>query len=146
MATSSKIPLGHASNYHQRGIIDTKQEARSHAVRTEYLSSHRTRVRNFDATMTDITRPMPTSQRFFSKLIHLKGLEAASDILGSTLARPNALLSGAFFSFALTLGAYFLAKNLGYSLSGFESIGAFTFGWLLGLTYDFLKLMVTGRS
>lgn len=88
---------------------------------------------------------MPGPQRLFSKFIHARAVALVSDAIGNTLARPNALLFGAIFSFSATLIAYLFAKNLGYSLSGFESIGAFIFGWVLGLAYDFLKLMVTGK-
>jgi hypothetical protein len=88
---------------------------------------------------------MSLPERLFSRFVHAPIVASLSDILGSTIARPNALLFGAIFSFALTLVVYLLAKNLGYTLSGFESIGAFVFGWLVGLVYDFLKLMIVGK-
>lgn len=109
------------------------------------LTPHRKAPKSFEATMAEITRPMPTHKRLFSKFIHLKAVSTLSDTLGFTLARPDALLSGGIFSFMLTLAIYVLAKNLGYTLSGFESIAAFLLGWTLGVVYDFLKLMITGK-
>lgn len=104
------------------------------------------REASFNATMKEVQAHMTPSARTFSKVIHNKAVEKVSDITASTVARPNAILSGAIFAFALTLGVYLVAKNLGYPLSGFETIGAFLLGWVLGLVYDFLKVMITGRK
>ena len=101
---------------------------------------------SYNATMDEVRTQMSPSSRAFSKLIHNKVVDGISSAVGATIARPNAILSGAVFAFLLTLGVYLLAKNLGYPLSGFETIGAFVLGWLLGILYDFLKVMVTGRK
>jgi hypothetical protein len=101
---------------------------------------------SFNATMEDIHAHMSPSSRAFSKVIHNKAVEKISDVGATTIARPNAILSGAIFAFVLTLAVYLVAKNLGYPLSGFETIGAFIIGWALGIVYDFLKVMVTGRK
>jgi hypothetical protein len=104
------------------------------------------REASFKATMKEVQTQMSAPSRTFSKIIHNKAVEKISETAGSTVARPNAILSGAIFAFALTLAVYLVAKNLGYRLSGFESIGAFILGWALGLVYDFLKVMITGRK
>lgn len=100
----------------------------------------------FDHTMKHIQEELPASSRIFSKFIHLKPVEKTSDVVGGTIARPNALLAGAICAFVLTLGAYLFAKTMGYTLSGFETIGAFILGWVLGLLYDYLRVMITGRK
>lgn len=104
------------------------------------------REASFTATMEEVRTHMSAPSRNFSKVIHNKTVEKVSDITGSTIARPNAILSGAILAFALTLTVYLVAKNMGYPLSGFETIGAFVAGWVLGIIYDFLKVMVTGRK
>lgn len=104
------------------------------------------REASFKMTMSEVQREMSAPSRTFSKVIHNKTVEKISDITGNTIARPNAILSGAIFAFILTLGVYIVAKNLGYPLSGFETIGSFILGWILGICYDFLKVMVTGRK
>lgn len=101
---------------------------------------------SYKATMSEIQTHMSTPSRTFSKVIHNKTVEKVSDVAGSTVARPNAILAGAVFAFILTLVVYLVAKNLGYPLSGFETIGAFAVGWVLGLIYDFLRVMVTGNK
>lgn len=101
---------------------------------------------SFTATMQEVRTHMSPASRTFSKVIHNKTVEQISEVAGNTIARPNAILSGAILAFVLTLGVYLIAKNLGYPLSGFETIAAFALGWLLGITYDFLKVMITGRK
>lgn len=101
---------------------------------------------SFTQTMEEVQSQMSAPSKTFSKVIHNKTVEKVSDVAGNTIARPNALLSGAIVAFALTLGVYLLAKNLGYPLSGFETVGAFILGWILGIAYDFLKIMITGRQ
>jgi hypothetical protein len=101
---------------------------------------------SFNATMDEVYTQMSAPSRAFSKIIHNKTIEKVSDTAASTVARPNAILSGAVFAFVLTLGVYLVAKNLGYPLSGFETIGAFALGWVVGIIYDFLKVMITGRK
>jgi vacuolar-type H+-ATPase subunit E/Vma4 len=104
------------------------------------------REASFNTTMQEVRTHMSSPSRTFSKVIHNKAIEKVSDVAGNTVARPNAILSGAILAFALTLTVYLVAKNMGYPLSGFETIGAFAIGWVLGTVYDFLKVMVTGRK
>jgi hypothetical protein len=101
---------------------------------------------SFDTTMQEVRTHMSPASQAFSKVIHNKAVEKVSDAASSTVARPNAILAGSVFAFILTLAVYLIAKNLGYTLSGFETIGAFIAGWALGIAYDFLKVMITGRS
>lgn len=101
---------------------------------------------SFNITMKEVRSEMSAPSRLFSKVIHNKVVEKTSEVVGNTAARPNAILSGAIFAFILTFGIYIVAKNLGYPLSGFETIGAFALGWVVGLIFDFIKTMVTGRK
>jgi hypothetical protein len=107
--------------------------------------SRQEREASFKSTMNEVQNQMSGPSRIFSRVIHNKAIEKASDITADTIARPNAMLSGSIFAFILTLGVYITARNMGYPLSGFESIGAFVLGWTIGIIYDFLKVMVTGR-
>lgn len=125
--------------------VEQERQA-SPAERRNGPISRAERDTSFNATMEEVRTHMTPASRTFSKVIHNKTVEKLSDVAGNTIARPNAILSGAVFAFVLTLGVYLVAKNLGYPLSGFETIGAFAAGWVLGLTYDFLKIMVTGRK
>lgn len=96
-------------------------------------------------TMKQIRSEMSPGARAFSKVIHAPAVERASDTVGGSIARPNALLAGSMSAFLLVTAVYLLARHYGYALSGFETIAAFVFGWLLGLIYDYVRIMVTGR-
>ncbi len=97
-------------------------------------------------TMKSIQHEMTGPQRIFSKVIHNRTVEAVSDVVGSTVARPNAILSGAVCAFLVVLGLYSLAKYMGFALYGGETIAAFVIGWLLGLLFDLLRTMFGGRG
>ena len=96
--------------------------------------------------MKQIQSEMPATQRAFSKAIHTPVVEKTSEFIGSTVARPNAILSGAIVAFFLVLAVYLLAKNLGYPLSGFETIAAFIIGWVIGIIYDYARVLITGKK
>ena len=94
----------------------------------------------------DVTRTqMSASARAFSKVIHNPVVEKTSEVIGSTVARPNAILTGSVSALILVLGVYTIAHFFGYPLSGFETIGAFILGWLIGIIYDFFYAMITGK-
>lgn len=101
---------------------------------------------SFNSTMREVQGQMSGPSRAFSKVIHNKTVEKVSEAAAATIARPNAILSGALLAFILTLAVYIVARNMGYVLSGFETIGAFVVGWIIGVGYDFVKVMVTGRK
>lgn len=124
----------------------TVERAESPAERRRGPMSRSQRDMAFNASMKEIQTHMSASGRAFSKVIHNKAVEKTSETVGATFARPNAILSGAIFAFIFTLGVYLVAKNFGYPLSGFETIGAFFLGWIVGLCYDFLRVMITGRK
>jgi hypothetical protein len=96
--------------------------------------------------MSQVQKELPASNRAFSKIIHNSFVEKTSDVIGDTVARPNALFAGAFVAFVLTILTYTIAKTIGYSLSGFETIAAFIIGWIIGITYDYLRILITGKK
>lgn len=99
----------------------------------------------YSRTMKQVQSELSTPSRAFSKVIHNKGVEKTSDLLESTIARPNAMLAGAISAFIVTLAIYLIAKNYGYRLSGFETIGGFILGWIIGLLFDYFRVMITGK-
>jgi hypothetical protein len=89
---------------------------------------------------------LPLASRAFSKVIHNPAIEKTSEVVGSTIARPNAILSGALFAFLITLLIYVVARANGYPLSGSETIAGFILGWVIGMLYDFFRVMITGKK
>jgi hypothetical protein len=104
------------------------------------------REKSFKQTMDHVQKELPASNRIISKFIHNSVIEKTSEVVGSTVARPNALFAGAFVAFILTMITYTVAKTSGYTLSGFETIAAFIIGWLIGMTYDYLRILITGKK
>ena len=100
---------------------------------------------SYKQTMQQVQEGMDNTSRTFSKVIHNKAVEKTSEVIGSTIARPNAILIGSFSAFIFTLIAYVVAKNFGYYLSGFETIAAFILGWTIGISYDYFRVLFTGK-
>jgi len=101
---------------------------------------------NFNHTMKEAQAHMSPTARSFSKVIHAKSVEKTSEAIGSTVARPNAILAGAVTAFALSLLLYLVANHNGYPLSGSETIATFIVGWAIGLLFDYIRIMVTGKK
>ena len=115
-------------------------------VKRKGAISKKERDASFKKHMAQTQAEMSAPARAFSKIIHNKAVEKTSEVVGATVARPNAILSGAVVAFILVLAVYVIAKNLGYVLSGFETIGAFIVGWALGVLYDYFRVMITGKK
>lgn len=132
----------------ERGSAERKgkEPASSPAKRRHGVVSKKERTESYKQHMKQIQSDMKPAERAFSKVIHNPVVEKTSEVVGSTVARPNAILSGAVVAFVLVLAVYLVAKHFGYPLSGFESIGAFIVGWVIGLLYDFFKVMITGKK
>jgi hypothetical protein len=108
-------------------------------------ATKRQRKDSYASTMRQIQSEMNSSSRAFSKFIHNPSVEKLSDAVGSSLARPNAVLAGSMAATFMTLFVFLIAKQYGYRLSGFETIGTFFVGWSLGLIYDYARMMLAGR-
>lgn len=105
----------------------------------------RSRDESYKHTMKSIRSEMSAPARTFSKVIHNPVVERTSEVVGSTVARPNAILSGSIFACLFVLGLYLLARNNGFALSGFETIATFLVGWAFGIVFDLLRGMFTGK-
>lgn len=99
----------------------------------------------YKRTLGTMQAELPTTSRLFSKFIHNKVVEKTSDTVGSTIARPNAILSGSVFAFVFTLAIFLIARHYGYPLSGAETIAGFVVGWATGILFDYLRLMISGK-
>lgn len=129
---------------------DDKREDEKHAqVKTERhrgAPSKKQLRESFAAEMKGVQAELGPTGRLFSKLIHNPAVDRVTDAIGSTLARPNAMLSGSIAAFVSITILYFIAHHYGYQLSGFETIGAFATGWLLGITYDYFSTLARRRK
>lgn len=115
----------------------------SHKVRG--TATRRARQKAYKDIMTHTQNELPPASRAFSKVIHQPVIDQTSNALGSTVARPNAILFGALFALIISGCVYLIARYYGYKLSGFEAIGAFILGWVFGLLIDFARLALRRR-
>lgn len=127
----------------EKGVEKQSSHADSDPVRES--PTKKQREASYKQTMKRIQGDMSPTQRAFSKFIHAPIVEKASNVLGSTVVRPNAILTGSFSAFILVAVVYTAANTMGYRLSGFETIGAFILGWIIGIIYDFVKVMISGK-
>ncbi len=105
----------------------------------ESIPPHRSRKESYDHTMKSIRTELSAPERVFSKFIHAPAIERASDAIGKTVARPDAILSGSVFACVFVLGVYTLAKFYGFELRGSETIIAFIVGWVIGIVFDMIR-------
>lgn len=101
---------------------------------------------SYKKELKHIQSELPVGSRAFSKVIHNPVVERVSEVAGDTIARPNAILSAAVSAFVLTSVIYLVARHFGYPLSGFETIAATILGWILGILFDFIRIMITGKK
>lgn len=144
----------------ERSAEDIKKEALEHASHAEKeskqlekaaekpkkhgISAHE-RAASYQKNMTEMQAQLSPASRTFSKVIHNPAVEKASDAVGGTVARPNAILAGSICAFIFTLGIYTIARFYGYVLSGTETIAAFLIGWIVGIAFDYIRLLVSGK-
>lgn len=104
------------------------------------------RSKAFDNTMTSIRKDMGAPQRAFSKVIHSRPVEVASEAVGSTVARPNIIVAAGASALLFTTIAYVIAHYYGYLLSGFESIATFALGWIVGALFEYFRVGVFNKK
>ena len=145
--TSEQDALREATELAADAKVVPETEARtSPAERRRGAPSKKQREASLKSQLSHIQSEMDTSSRIISKVIHSKPIESLSDTTAATVARPNALLSGSIAAFIGVTVCYFVAKYYGYQLSGFETIAAFIFGWIIGILYDYFSVMIRGSS
>ncbi|MDB5165115.1 MAG: hypothetical protein JWM00_5 [Candidatus Saccharibacteria bacterium] len=137
--------MGHAKSL-EKDQPSQKLERETATVerRKDGIISKKEGAANYKRTMSQVQKDLPVASRAFSKFIHNKAVERISDTVGSTIARPNAILTGSLTAFVFTLAIFLIARYFGYPLSGTETIVAFVLGWMVGLLYDYLHLEFTG--
>lgn len=115
----------------------------THSVRP--VATKASRKKAYKDILTHTQNELTPASRRFSKVIHQPVVEKTSAAVGSTVARPNAILFGSLFALILSGGIYLIARYYNYTLSGFEAIAAFIVGWAFGMLVDFIRLALRRR-
>lgn len=124
---------------------ETTSKQPEQKLKTREKISKSDREQSFKNTMAEVHTQMSAPSRTFSRFIHSPVIEKTSEVIGGTIARPNAILTGSLFAFFATLVVYLVARYYGYALSGAETIISFALGWVIGLIFDYLVLLVRGK-
>jgi len=88
------------------------------------------------AKLQEVQSNLTGSERAFSKVIHNKAINTASDSLGNTVARPTGLLWGGLFACLASASLYFTAKYVGFQYNYLISLMSFIGGYLIGLLVE----------
>lgn len=131
-------------------VVESKEQALREAKTSEIItppeetqqqqSSGLGRKQAYKTTLKVIERDQSAPERAFSRIVHNRTVESASETAGKSLARPKPLLwagIGACFSLGFF---YIVASYYGYQMSGFEGIGGLIIGYILGLVFDLATL------
>lgn len=140
--TYEKEALRHAQSVEHKS--DQEKRHRSPAERRKDNPTKVERKQAYERLMSGAQAHMSPASKTFSNFIHNPAIEKSSDAVGATIARPNALLAGSIAAFILPLTVYLIARYYGYSLSGLETIATFLLGWVIGLMFDYFRVMATG--
>ena len=116
------------------------EKSETQEVKHNYRPTKKQLDDNFDRSMANIRKDMKPASRAFSKVIHNKVVEKTSDVIASTVARPNLIIAGGLGTLILCSAVYLIAKQYGYVLSGFEAIGTFILGWVIGAIIEFARV------
>lgn len=117
-----------------------------HVAAERPMNTKAARKKAYTSIMKQTRSELPLVNRAFSQIIHNPVVEKTSEVVGSTVARPNSILSGAVAAFLLTLVIYVVARANGYPLTGSETIAGFIAGWVIGSLYDLFRVMITGKK
>lgn len=140
--------LAEAAARHEVGIAHEAEAAAQEREQTKQPAQQQSQAaptkaqlkKNFERTMTQVQQDMPPAEKTFSKVIHNPAVDKVSTALGSTVARPNLIIAGGLGTLIIGAAVYLVAKHYGYPLSGFEAIGAFILGWLIGAVIEFARV------
>lgn len=139
----------------RKDIEKLQEKERAEAPKSEKLvknkeklnrtPTRKDRATSYQKVMQEVELHMTPAQRTFSRFIHHPAVERTSEVVGATVARPAAVLSGALFAFIFTLAIYSIARIYGYPLSGAETIAGFIVGWLVGNVFDYFRTLITRK-
>lgn len=149
MSELEKQDVNSTTNLSPRDLETRQEKIRTKESKARKIKASQKKKRIQDSykhTLKLVQAELSTTSRLFSKLIHNDLIDSATEFIGKTIARPNAILFGSVMAFIFTLSTYLIAKNSGYELSGFETIASFALGWTVGVLYDYIKLLISGKK
>jgi hypothetical protein len=83
-----------------------------------------------------VRKQLPKSEQVLSRVVHLKPVQAASELGEKTIARPQALLWGGLCAALSSAALYLTAKYIGFQYNYLLGILFFVGGYFIGLLVE----------
>lgn len=109
------------------------------------MISNQQRNASYKKVMQITREHLTLTSRVLSTIIHVKFIEKTIEILSQTLLRPNSMLFGSILALTASLISFIYVFYYEYTISNLEIILSFGIGWLIGIIYDYLKLLISGK-
>lgn len=90
----------------------------------------------YSRTMVRVRKRLSAPSRAFSRAVHSKALDKPSELIGSTVARPSSMLSGAIFTFIGTSLLLWITRKYGYEYNYLAIMFLFVGGAVIGVTAE----------
>ena len=90
----------------------------------------------YSRAMTRVRKNLSLPSRAFSRVVHSKALERPSELIGNTVARPSAMLGGAFFAAVGTSILLWTTRHYGYEYNYLAVVLLFGLGLAIGLLIE----------
>jgi hypothetical protein len=123
----------------------TAQEAAHHQQAAETAKKPNPRFvgkelkgNNLKSSLRRVRKDLKPYQRPFSRLIHNRAVEKASEVGAKTIARPDGLLVGGVVSLLMSLGVLFVCRYYGYEYNYLIGLLSFPAGFILGIVGESL--------
>ncbi|MDQ3123731.1 MAG: hypothetical protein M3Q14_03565 [bacterium] len=90
----------------------------------------------YQRTMKRVRRHLPLPARAFSKVIHQPAVEATSEAIGKTVARPSGVLAGGISAFIGSSIFLWISRHYGYEYNFLLFALLFAGGFFVGLLIE----------
>lgn len=94
---------------------------------------------DFKNIMRAVRKNLSTADQIFSRVIHLRIIDASLSILGASIFRPLAIIVGSITSIIAGLSCYVFSLHRDFRLNTTIYLMTMAAGWLFGLIVDWLK-------
>lgn len=99
----------------------------------------------FSRSMTRVRKRLSAPSRVFSRFIHNNVVDAVSETVGSTVARPSAMLGGSALSLVGLLGFSWITRHYGYAYNFTVATLLFVVGLFAGLIIELIVRKTFGK-
>ena len=131
----SKHVEQHAVSGKERAVGETESTHNNHPV----IVNAQLKDMAFSRAMTRTRKQLSPFSRTFSKVIHNKTVDRASEAIGKTVARPMSVLWGAIFAFVGSSALLWITRHYGYEYNYLAAILLFIGGAILGITIESVR-------